>query len=88
MITLSPQQEEDLIDECKKEAVAKFVKSLISNNGLNPMLSCAQAAGILNVTTQTLRKLPIPSYDVSGNGGTVCYRLADLESYLETQKVS
>ena len=86
MITLSKEQERDLIESIRKESVARVVREVISNGGMNPTLSVAQAAGYLNVTTQTLRKLPIPSYDVTGNGGSVSYRVADLEAYMEERR--
>jgi len=78
MITLSQEQEAAII----RESTSELVKALVTNHGRNPLVSCAQAAGILNVTTQTLRKLPITSYEVGG----VSYRVADLEAYLETKK--
>ena len=70
-----------------KEATAELVKTLITNHGKSITLTVAQAAGILNTSTQTLRVLPIPSYDITGRGGIVAYRLTDIEDYMESKVI-
>ena len=86
MIALEPAQEAKLIDEIKRESVDKYYKHLITNGGASASLSIAQAAGYLNITTQTLRKLDIPYVDVTGNGGTIQYDVADLDAHKQKSK--
>ena len=87
MISLTKEKEAELLESIRKETVAQYVRHLIANGGGTANLSTAQAAGYLNVTTQTLRKLPIPARDVTGNGGTISYRLCDLDEYLEGKEI-
>ena len=55
MITLSPEQEEQIV----RNATEELVRNLISNHGSDIWLTKYQAAGILDCSPQTLSLIHI-----------------------------
>lgn len=85
MITLTPEQEADVIANIEKQASDKYFRHLLSNGGDNPVLTKSQAAVYLGISVHTLSKLDLPTYDVTGNG-SLSYRRGDLDQYMEERK--
>jgi len=81
-VILTKEQVRKIEEKIEKKATAEIVARSITSGGLIDLLSVAQAGGVLNVGATTLRKLDIPSVDISGNG-SVSYRFSDLKSYME-----
>jgi hypothetical protein len=79
MITLSPPQLKDLLDETRKELVGTI---LADHGDALKLVSPSQAAGILDVTTTTLGRLPIPRVVIDAKR-MVRYRLSDIRAFIE-----
>jgi hypothetical protein len=79
MLTLTPQQTEDILDSARDE----LVRNLILQGDRVRLLSPSQAAGILDVRPNTLSRLPIPR--VALDSKLIKYRLSDLTDFIESR---
>ena len=82
MITLSPEQEEQIV----RNATEELVRNLISNHGSDIWLTKYQAAGILDCSPQTVMD-NLPHYDLTAKGGSVRFLLSEVNEELKTRKV-
>lgn len=81
-ITLTPEQEREIIREAKNELVIHLITQ---HKDELDYISPAQAAGILDVNPKTLMGLKIPRY-VLVVGKVIKYRLSEVLAYLQTTK--
>ena len=81
MISLTPEQELEIIDDAKRE----LVKALITNHGKKVFLSKNEVAGILDWNPQTVMANLKP-IDSTGSGGAVRFLLSDIEEHMEERK--
>jgi hypothetical protein len=79
MLTLTPQQTEDILDSARDE----LVRNLILQGDRVRLLSPSQAAGILDVRPNTLSRLPIPR--VALDSKLIKYRLSDITDFIESR---
>lgn len=83
MITLTPEQEAEII----QEATDKLVTALITNHGKKVYLSKNQVSGLLDWSPQTVMRR-LSHLDTTGNGGSVRFLLSDIEDEIEKRRVS
>lgn len=78
-LTLTPAQLDELVSTARAEIVAHV---LAKQHERLTLVSKAQAAGLLDVDTATLDKLPIPRVVIAAKK-KISYRLADLAEFIE-----
>jgi len=82
MITLTPEQEREIIEDSKRE----LVKALITNHGKKVYLTKNEVAGILDWSPQTVMRR-LDHFDTTGNGGSVRFLFSDVEKEIEKQRI-
>lgn len=82
-LTLSPDEKDEIV----KIATRQLVRELITNHGRKVWLTKNEAAGLLDWSPQTVMK-HLPHYDTTGNGGSIRFKLSDIDEVLDRQKVT
>jgi hypothetical protein len=75
--TLTPQMMQEIVRDAAQIVAAEMKSRMESITLMSP----SQAAGKLDVTANTLKKMPIPRYLVEGS---IKYKVVDIDAYLET----
>lgn len=80
--SISPEREEQAV----REATHELAVALITNHGSKVWLTKPEAGGVLNWSPETVMAR-LPHYDTTGKGGSIRFKLSDIEEEMERQKV-
>lgn len=75
----------ELTDKQVREIMGDVAKGLLEESRGLRLLSPTQTAAILDITTATLSRLPIPQVTLAPTS-TARYRISDIEAYIEANR--